>query len=155
MVVKSMLFVNFLKKILIILFKKFWSSFSKIFWSSFSRCLCTDNSISSDLETAGNFYYPLKYFIDASTTVIILHQLRCSTEGNVPTVYLKEIKSYLLFLFFARIILPTGLPTPLNDVPQGRHFFIKPFVIEWRKYAIKHSYWYSQWYLWSFLLSWW
>ena len=132
MVVKSILFVNFFKKILVILLKNILIIlFQKNSDHPFSRRLCTDNSISSDLETAGNFYYPLKYFIDASTTVIILHQLRCSTEGNVLTVYLKEIKSYLLFLFFARIILPTGLPTPLNDVPQGRHFFIKPFVIEW------------------------
>ena len=31
----------------------------------------------------------------------------------------------LNFLFIAYIIISTGLPTPLNDVPQGRHFSMR------------------------------
>lgn len=35
----------------------------------------------------------------------------------------------MIFLFFVIIIMTTGLPAPLNDVPQGRHFFIRRFFM--------------------------
>ena len=35
----------------------------------------------------------------------------------------------LIFLSVVHIIIPTGLPAPLNDVPQGRHFFIQRYFM--------------------------
>ena len=38
---------------------------------------------------------------------------------------------YIPIVFFSvvHIIKLTGLPTPLNDVPQGRHFFIRRYFM--------------------------
>ena len=35
----------------------------------------------------------------------------------------------LLLLSIVHIIIATGLPAPLNDVPQGRHFFIRRYFM--------------------------
>ena len=36
---------------------------------------------------------------------------------------------HIVFLFVIHIIILTGLPAPLNDVPQGRHFFIRKYFM--------------------------
>ena len=36
---------------------------------------------------------------------------------------------HIVFLFVIHIIILTGLPAPLNDVPQGRHFFIRRYFM--------------------------